>query len=150
MAPDSFEVRLEVGRPAEPAGQFIVMVSLRRGERTVLVDSLNSACLDTAEGPPPVRDTAALREQLPELARWHRVRALPEPLGSAKFLGIGLQMQGGTGAMVDRAEAESLEASLREQDPPVLVVSCGPLRHLYVWLRGQALPFAWIAMTVPG
>lgn len=150
-AADSFEVRIEIGRPAaEPAGQFLLMVSLRRAGRTVPADSLNSACLDTLETPPPVRDTAALRARLPDLARWERFRALSEPLGSAMFLYVGLQRLRGPEAMVDRSEAESLRESLWRADPPVLVLACGPLRSLYVWLRGETEPFSWIAMAPPG
>ena len=150
-APDSFEVRIEIGAPAaEPAGQFMLMVNLRRAGRTALADSLNSACLDTLDTPPPVRDTAALRARLPELVRWQRFRALSEPLGGAMFLYVGLQKLRGPEAMVDRSEAESLRESLWRADPPVLVLACGPLRDLYVWLRGEAEPFSWIAMAPPG
>ena len=149
--PDSFEVRIDIGAPAaEPAGQFMLMVSLRRAGRPVPGDSLNSACLDTLDTPPPVRDTAALRARLPELVRWQRFRALSEPLGDAMFLYAGLQKLRGLDAIVDRTEAESLRESLWRADPPVLVLACGPLRYLYVWLRGEAEPFSWIAMAPPG
>jgi len=146
-SPDSFEVRINVGPPAEePAGQYVLRVSYRRGGREIGVDSLNSACLDTAETPAPVRDTAALRLRLPALARWYRYRALPDSMGRAMFLYIGLRKLAGPGAAVDRSEADALEALLQEVDPPVLVLTCEPLRVLTVWLRGRSQLLSWMAL----
>jgi hypothetical protein len=126
------------------------LARFRRGGRDLEVDTLNSACLDSAETPPPVRDTTVLRAHLPAWARWYRFRALPDSMGSAMFLYLGLQRLAGPGTSVWRAEAESLADLLAALNPPVLVLACGPVSVLHVWLRDRSQLLTWLAMRLPG
>jgi hypothetical protein len=149
--PDSLEVRLEGGPPAsEPSGQYLVFTRIVRGGREIQVDTLNSACLDTTDTPPPVRDTTALRARLPELVRWHRFRALPDSMGSAMFLYLGLRRLAGPGALVLREEAEALRDRLERDDPVVLEVRCWPLHRFYVWQEDRQRLLTWFAMRLGG
>ena len=148
QAPDSFSVRLEVGRHQVPGPHFwIVERFIRPGGAEARVDSMSSACLQ--EGFPvsgtelPAPDSAEVLRRAPSLLRWRHWTdpGVTEP--SDGTLRVALTALDPT-VPVGWPDVDAQMNELRTRNARLLESRCVTATRVFVWSVARSGLLMWV------